>query len=92
MQFISLPSEKKIKHYEWNFKSLLGTGSFGRVYCARDTLHNSLVAIKVMTLEFLSENFLHSLSNELQLMQKLKDPHIVQLIDMYHSTHNIYLV
>ena len=69
MQFISLPSEKKIKHYEWNFKSLLGRGSFGRVYCARDTLHNTLVAIKVLTLELLSDYFLESLSNELQLMQ-----------------------
>ncbi|KAG8344489.1 Protein tyrosine kinase Protein kinase domain [Trypanosoma vivax] len=65
---------------------LLGSGGFGKVYYGYDKKRKMEVAVKVIEKHLVE---LHSLSpyveREIEMMRKLKNPHVVQLIDVDES-------
>lgn len=72
----------------------MGKGQFGTVFKGFfKENHAKLVAVKVIPLESISKDpkFVRFLKREIEILQKIKSPYIV---DMYHATrtpHNLYM-
>jgi serine/threonine protein kinase len=73
--------------------SYLGHGSYGSVCKALRVADEKQVAIKKMKL-YLSETDSFRILREVQLLRRLKNPCIVELLDLFFSgdKENIYLV
>jgi len=69
-----------------------GSGSFGAVYIARDLLTNYVYAAKVMHLDQTEDaELLERFKREAYILQNLKDPHVVRLVD-YGKDNEIYFI
>ena len=68
----------------------LGSGTFGIVYEAINTLFNSKVAMKVIKKEKSNDKLL--IRNEIDILKKLSHPNIVRIYEFYESEHNFYLI
>ncbi|KAG6841179.1 Cyclin-dependent kinase catalytic subunit [Blastosporella zonata] len=71
---------------------LLGTGTYGVVYKARDTTNNLIVALKKIRLEAEDEGVPSTAIREISLLKELKNPNIVRLLDIVHADQKLYLV
>lgn len=94
MQSIDLPPEKKVDNYEWNWKSHLGSGAFGKVYLAKNAKDpTQLVAIKIIETSLLDdEEMKKSLNNEIEIMKQLKSPNIVSFYNVFFTKNNVYII
>ncbi|KAI3829948.1 hypothetical protein L1987_04080 [Smallanthus sonchifolius] len=73
---------------------LLGCGAFAKVYYARDISTGQSVAIKVINKHKISHNA-HLVSNvkrEIDIMRRLRHPHIVKLYEVMATKTKIYFV
>lgn len=72
----------------------LGQGKSSETLKGRNLLTKNSVAVKTIKLEhFLSNPTLRdSIINEIQILKKLENPHVIQMIKMLKSSNNIYLV
>ena len=78
------PSDKYIRGKK------LGSGTFGVVYEAQNTLFNNIVAMKVIKKEKSMDNLL--IKNEIDILKKLSHPNIVRIYEFYESKSNFYLI
>ena len=78
------PSDKYIRGKK------LGSGTFGVVYEAKNTLFNNIVAMKVIKKEKSMDNLL--IKNEIDILKKLSHPNIVRIYEFYESKNNFYLI
>jgi serine/threonine-protein kinase len=84
-------SGTKVKGYELVEK--IGSGSFGAVYRARQTLIDREVAIKVILPEHANQpEFIRGFDTEAQLVAQLEHFHIVPLYDYWREPDGAYLV
>lgn len=74
-----------LKSSDFEFLNILGKGSSGIVYKALKKNTQELFAIK-STSRLLNDLF------EIELLEKLKHPNIVQLIGFYTSEQNIFMI
>ncbi|XP_019219366.1 serine/threonine-protein kinase 36 isoform X1 [Oreochromis niloticus] len=72
--------------------SLVGEGSFGRVYKGRRKGSGMVVALKFMPKLGRSENQLRSLKREIEIMRDLRHPNIVQLFDSFETETEVVIV
>ncbi|XP_004563974.3 serine/threonine-protein kinase 36 isoform X1 [Maylandia zebra] len=72
--------------------SLVGEGSFGRVYKGRRKGSGMVVALKFMPKLGRSENQLQSLKREIEIMRDLRHPNIVQLFDSFETETEVVIV
>eukprot|EP01017_Pseudomicrothorax_dubius_P037124 TRINITY_DN539_c0_g4_i1.p1 TRINITY_DN539_c0_g4~~TRINITY_DN539_c0_g4_i1.p1 ORF type:complete len:490 (+),score=155.12 TRINITY_DN539_c0_g4_i1:49-1470(+) len=71
----------------------LGKGQFGYVYKGEDTQTKEKVAIKVVPLHILENQYYGQLLiNEVEALKKLRSPSIVRFIDLKMTKNNIYLI
>ncbi|GBG83995.1 hypothetical protein CBR_g37868 [Chara braunii] len=70
----------------------LGEGTYGVVYKAIDKLTNRTVAIKKIRLGKYKEGVNVTALREIKLLRELKDPNIIELIDVYPHKRNLHLV
>jgi serine/threonine-protein kinase ULK2 len=93
MQYIDLPADKKIEQYSFNFKSVLGEGSFSKVYLGKNDDSNELVAIKVVEFKSLKDEFaMNLLKSEIKILKELKHPNILRCYDVITTSNNIYII
>jgi cyclin-dependent kinase len=69
-------------------------GTYGVVYKARELNHpNRIVALKKIRLEAEDEGVSSTAIREISLLKEMKDPNIVQLLNIVHADgHKLYLV
>ena len=85
--------ERRIGKYDWNFQDHLGSGSFAKVFCAKNHENGEIVAVKSMHIEDLkSFNLENNIQNEIAIMKSLNNPNIVELYEAYMSKKNLYIV
>lgn len=76
----------------FEFKDLLGTGAFSKVFLAESKFERgNFVAIKCIDKKALKGKE-ESLENEIRVLKKLKHNNIVQLFDTYDEKNFVYLV
>jgi calcium/calmodulin-dependent protein kinase I len=85
----SLSGLSKKKDYE--FLETLGAGSFGTVRKAIQKSTGREVAVKII-LKSRLHGHLEVVEREINLLDSIKHPHIVELIDSFQTKHNFYIV
>lgn len=82
--------KKKIGDYILD--STIGSGAFGKVYCAIKCNTKELFAIKMISKINMSSKLRFYLDREIEILQLLDNPHVVKLIDLRATANNYYLV
>lgn len=70
----------------------LGEGTYGVVYKALDSQTNHTVAVKKIRLGKYKEGVHVTALREIKLLRELKDPNIIEMIDVYPHKRNLHLV
>ncbi|CAN4127342.1 unnamed protein product [Withania somnifera] len=73
-------------------REVLGEGTYGVVYKAIDTKSGQVVAIKKIRLGKQKEGVNFTALREIKLLKELKDPTIIELIDVFPHKGNLHLV
>lgn len=76
----------------YEFKEKLGTGSFAVVKRAINKNTGDVVAIKIIAKTTLSPEELETLTEEVDILEKIDHMHIVKLYDIYETKDNLYMV
>ena len=74
-------------------KNLLGRGSYASVYKGLSMIDNTPTAVKVIDQKlFINAYNFKTIQSEIEIMKKIQHKNIVELLDVYQSTNNIYIV
>ena len=74
-------------------KNLLGRGSYASVYKGLSMIDNNPTAVKVIDQKiFINAYNFKTIQSEIEIMKKIQHKNIVELLDVYQSTNNIYIV
>jgi serine/threonine protein kinase len=81
-------------HTKFNTIKMIGKGSFARVYLIENKKTKKMFAVKAFSKEYLlsQPKGRESLMNEIEVMQKLKHPYIMNLEEIHESKNSVYLV
>jgi len=81
-------------HLKFNAMKMIGKGSFARVYLVEDKETKAKFAVKAFSKEYLlsQSKGKESLMNEIDIMQVVKHPNIMNLHELHESKNSIYLV
>lgn len=81
-------------HTKFNTVKMIGKGSFARVYLVENKETKERMAVKAFSKEYLlsQPKGKDSLVNEIEIMQRLKHPYIMNLEEIHESKNSIYLV
>ena len=85
---VSLQTGKPSKKYK--VLTVVGNGSYGKVYKAKNIITNNLVAIKSIKKKV--ENNTAKIKNEIDVLKKLSHPNIVKIYEFYDIKDNYYLI
>lgn len=78
--------------YEVIEKTLLGEGTYGKVYKARSTRTGDSVAMKQMKLDSQEEGVPSTAIREIALLKELSHPNVVRLLDIFCKPNKLVLV
>ena len=83
-----------IVNERYRLTEVLGKGGMGIVYKAEDLkLHNRLCAVKLLQSQTTDPNEVKRFEAELQIISRLRSPHVVQVLDTgYFEGHRLYIV
>ncbi|GAA5943965.1 hypothetical protein JCM1841_004932 [Sporobolomyces salmonicolor] len=70
----------------------VGEGTYGKVYKARNVERGNLVALKRIRMEAEKDGFPVTAVREIKLLQNLRHPNVVDLIEMLVSKGHVYMV
>lgn len=70
----------------------IGEGTYGVVYKAKDSVNNTIVALKKIRLEVEDEGIPSTAIREIALLKQLHHPNIVRLHDVIHTEKRLTLV
>ncbi|EMR10244.1 hypothetical protein PNEG_01513 [Pneumocystis murina B123] len=70
----------------------VGEGTYGKVYKARNRITNELVALKKIRMEYEKNGFPITAMREIKLLQSLKHPNVVCLLEMMVEKSTVYMV
>jgi len=87
----AVPSSDKLED-KYEIGKELGRGGFSIVKKGKNKFTGEEVAIKCINKRTLKKEELQLLSREINIMQKLRHKNIVQLIDMYETPNDLFLV
>ncbi|KEG11954.1 protein kinase [Trypanosoma grayi] len=74
-------------------KQVLGSGGFGKVYMGYDRKRKINVAVKSIGKRMVElQNILSYVEREIEVMRKIKHPHVVKLLDAFESSSAYNLV
>lgn len=74
-------------------KNLLGKGSYASVYKGVSVIDNHIAAVKVIDQKLFANTYnFKTIQSEIEIMKKIQHKNIVELLDVYQSANNIYIV
>ena len=91
-QDILVPEEKGNPSKKYKPKKMLGSGSFGCVYEAKNTIFGNSVAMKVIKKDKENELDEQEIRNEIDILRKLSHPNIVKIYEFYISENHYYII
>jgi fused-like protein len=71
---------------------LIGEGSFGKVYKGRKKYSGQIVAMKFIVKKGRSEKELNNLRQEIAILQSLRHPNIILMLDWFETKDEICVV
>ncbi|GLV32484.1 fused [Carabus blaptoides fortunei] len=71
---------------------LVGEGSFGRVFQAKQKADSRIVALKVISKRGRSQKELKGLRRECEIQRHLHHPNIIQMLDSFETEDEIYVI
>ena len=71
---------------------ILGSGSFGSVYEAKNTIFQNTVAMKVIKKDPSNDLDEQEIRNEIDILKKLSHPNIVKIYEFYISNSHYYII
>ena len=71
---------------------ILGSGSFGSVYEAKNTIFQNTVAMKVIKKDPNNEIDEQEIKNEIDILKKLSHPNIVKIYEFFISENHYYII
>mmetsp|Transcript_10611 Transcript_10611/g.24144 ORF Transcript_10611/g.24144 Transcript_10611/m.24144 type:complete len:315 (-) Transcript_10611:213-1157(-) len=80
------------RQYEMIEKSVLGEGTYGKVYMARNTSNGDIVAMKQMKIDAQEEGVPSTAIREIALLKELNHPNVVKLLDVFCKPGKMVLV
>ena len=91
-QDILVNEEKGNPSKKYKPKKMLGSGSFGSVYEAKNTLFGNTVAMKVIKKDKENELDEQEIRNEIDILKQLSHPNIVKIYEFYISENHYYII
>ena len=91
-QDILVSEEKGNPSKKYKAKRMLGSGSFGCVYEAKNTLFGNTVAMKVIKKDKENELDEQEIRNEIDILKKLSHPNIVKIYEFFISENHYYII
>ena len=91
-QDILVNEEKGNPSKKYKPKKMLGSGSFGCVYEAKNTIFGNTVAMKVIKKDKENELDEQEIRNEIDILKKLSHPNIVKIYEFYVSENHYYII
>ena len=91
-QDILVAEEKGNPSKKYKPKKMLGSGSFGSVYEAKNTIFGNSVAMKVIKKDKDNELDEQEIRNEIDILRKLSHPNIVKIYEFYISENHYYII
>ena len=91
-QDILVTEEKGNPSKKYKPKKMLGSGSFGCVYEAKNTVFGNSVAMKVIKKDKNNELDEQEIRNEIDILKKLSHPNIVKIYEFYISDNHYYII
>ena len=91
-QDILVIEEKGNPSKKYKPKKMLGSGSFGCVYEAKNTIFGNTVAMKVIKKDKENELDEQEIRNEIDILKKLSHPNIVKIYEFYISENHYYII
>lgn len=72
--------------------SLIGEGSFGRVYKATRKVDDQIVALKIISKRGRSNKELKNLRRECDIQEKLKHPNVIEMLESFETKNDLVVV
>ena len=91
-QDILVIEEKGNPSKKYKPKRMIGNGSFGSVYEAKNTIFGNTVAMKVIKKDKENELDEQEIRNEIDILRKLSHPNIVKIYEFYISENHYYII
>lgn len=92
-QPVSLPKPLRLSLDTFQFKSLIGTGSFGRIFLSQETTTNGHFAIKQLKkIDIIRMKQVDHLRNEIYILNSIRHPFIIEMKGFSQNAKNIYIV
>ena len=91
-QDILVAEEKGNPSKKYKPKKMLGSGSFGCVYEAKNTIFGNSVAMKVIKKDKENELDEQEIRSEIDILRKLSHPNIVKIYEFYISENHYYII
>lgn len=76
----------------YTVSSLIGEGSFGRVYRAIRKVDDQIVALKIISKRGRSNKELKNLRRECDIQAKLKHPNVIEMFESFETKHDLVVV
>ncbi|XP_073996581.1 serine/threonine-protein kinase SIK3-like isoform X2 [Rhodnius prolixus] len=86
------PVERLVRVGYYELEQTIGKGNFAVVKLATHVVTNTKVAIKIIDKTKLDEDSLKKIFREIQILMKLRHPHIIRLYQVMETDRTIYLV
>ncbi|KRX10797.1 Protein kinase-like domain [Pseudocohnilembus persalinus] len=84
---------KYIGNYSFSLQDVIGSGFSSNVYLGKNVNTSETVAIKVIeTKKIQNEVHKYLLDTELQVLQKIESPYIVNVKNIYQTSNNTYII
>jgi len=90
---MQLQLRKVIEHYSYCLQDEIGAGYQSTVYLGVNDASGRAVALKIVDLtKIVNEVQRFLLNNEIFVLSRLRSPHILELLDVFQTASNLYLI